>query len=365
MNLTAALDFEIKESTQRQSQEYREKVLVNPGFGLHFTDHMAVIDWSVSRGWHDARIQPYGPLQVDPASSVLHYAQEIFEGLKAYRHQDNSIWLFRPEINAVRMQRSAQRLALPVLPEGEFLESIRQLVMIDQMWVPSAPETSLYIRPFMIANERFLGVRAAQHASYYVIASPAGAYFPKGVAPVNIWISENHTRAGRGGTGAAKCGGNYSASLLPQQEAYQQGCSQVLFLDAQEGKYLEELGGMNLFLVRKDGALLTPSLTGSILEGVTRDSIIRLAKDRGHEIQERKITLDECLDGFASGDIVEAFACGTAAVITPISMMKGKGFAVGKEDGPAGELTMSIRQELTDIQYGRRPDPHQWLVRVV
>lgn len=364
MNSTAALAFDITESNHRQSDEHRQKYLANPGFGLYFTDHMVVIDWSVNQGWHNARVEPYGPLQVDPASSVLHYAQEIFEGLKAYRHQDDSIWLFRPQENARRMQRSAVRLALPELPEADFMESIRQLLKVDHMWVPSAGETSLYIRPFMIANERFLGVRAAQHAAYYVIASPAGAYFPKGVAPVGIWVSESHTRAGRGGTGAAKCGGNYSASLLPQQEAYKNGCSQVLFLDAQESKYLEELGGMNLFLVHKDGTLLTPSLTGSILEGVTRDSIITLARDRGHQVIERKITLQETLEGFSSGEICEAFACGTAAVITPISMMKGNGFSVGQEDAPAGELTMSLRQELTDIQYGRRADPHQWMVRV-
>lgn len=364
MNSSAALAFEITESNQRQSEQDRQKILANPGFGLHFTDHMVVIDWSVNKGWYGARVQPYGPLQVDPASSVLHYAQEIFEGLKAYRHQDGSVWLFRPQDNAKRMQKSAVRLALPELPETDFLQSIRELIKVDHMWVPGAAETSLYIRPFMIANERFLGVRAAQHAAYYVIASPAGAYFPKGVAPVNIWVSQAHTRAGRGGTGAAKCGGNYSASLLPQQEASRNGCSQVLFLDAQEGKYLEELGGMNLFLVRKDGSLLTPSLTGSILEGVTRDSIITLAKDRGRVVEERKITLAETIDGLNSGDIVEAFACGTAAVITPISMIKGDGFSAGREDAPAGELTMSIRKELTDIQYGRLPDPHNWMVKV-
>jgi len=364
MNSNAALAYTVTESTHRESDQTREKFLANPGFGQYFTDHMVVIDWSVEEGWHNARVQPYGPLLLDPASSVLHYAQEIFEGLKAYRHADGSIWLFRPEQNAKRMQRSAHRLALPQLPVEYFLESIRQLLKVDHMWVPSAPETSLYIRPFMIANEHFLGVRPAQRAQYLVIASPAGAYFQKGVAPVSIWIAESHTRAARGGTGAAKCGGNYSASLLPQQEAYEHGCSQVLFLDAQEGKYLEELGGMNLFLVCRDGTLLTPSLTGSILEGVTRDSLITLAKDRGHKVVERRITLEETLQGLSNGDIVEAFACGTAAVITPICAIKGHGFTVGSDDAPAGELTMSLRKELTDIQYGRRPDPHNWMVKV-
>jgi branched-chain amino acid aminotransferase len=364
MHSTSAPAFTVTNSTQRTSQVERDKVLANPGFGLYFTDHMVVIDWSVEQGWHDARVQPYGPLTLDPASSVLHYAQEIFEGLKAYRHADGSVWGFRPTSNAARMQRSAKRLALPELPEAEFLESIKQLVMVDHDWVPSASETSLYLRPFTIANERFLGVRAAQRAAYYVIASPAGAYFPKGVAPVSIWVSEQYTRAARGGTGAAKCGGNYSASLMPQQEASQNGCSQVLFLDAEEGKYLEELGGMNVFLVRKDGSLLTPSLTGSILEGVTRDSIITLARARGHVVQERKITLDEWREGFASGEITEAFACGTAAVVTPICCLKGKKFRVGDEEAPAGALTLSLRKELTDIQYGRAPDVHGWLHRL-
>ncbi|MFW8566567.1 branched-chain amino acid aminotransferase [Orrella sp. 11846] len=365
MNSAAPLVFDITESTHRQNDDLRQKILANPGFGVNFTDHMVAIDWTAQQGWHDARVQPYGPLQIDPASSVLHYAQEIFEGLKAYRHADGSIWIFRPLENGLRMQRSAERLALPPLPEDLFLESIKALIRVDDMWVPSAPETSLYLRPFMIANERFLGVRAAQRAAYYVIASPAGAYFPQGVAPVNIWVSQEHSRAARGGTGAAKCGGNYSASLLPQQEASRHDCSQVLFLDSQEGKYLEELGGMNLFLVKRDGTLLTPSLTGSILEGVTRDSIITLAKDRGHEVVERKISLDEMLEGLRSGDISEAFACGTAAVITPIRMIKGESFTVGEPNAPAGELTMSLRQELTDIQYGRRADPHHWMMKVL
>jgi branched-chain amino acid aminotransferase len=302
---------------------------------------------------------------LDPASSVLHYAQEIFEGLKAYRHPDGSIWTFRPEQNAARMQRSATRLALPPLPTDLFLESIKQLVAADAAWVPGSGEMSLYLRPFMIANESFLGVRSAHRAAYYVIASPAGPYFAKGVAPVMIWLAEDHARAAYGGTGAAKCGGNYAASLLPQQEAYENGCPQVLFLDSQEGKYIEELGGMNVFLVRKDGTLVTPELTGSILEGVTRMSIIQLARDRGHQVQERKITIDEWREGIASGEITEAFACGTAAVVTPIAALKGRGFIAGDEHAPAGKLTMSLRQELTDIQSGRQPDRHGWMQRLV
>ena len=326
---------------------------------------MVSIDWTLEKGWHDAALKPYGPLMLDPASSVLHYAQEIFEGLKAYRHPDGSIWTFRPEQNAARMQRSATRLALPPLPTDLFLESIKQLVAADAAWVPGSGEMSLYLRPFMIANESFLGVRSAHRAAYYVIASPAGPYFAKGVAPVMIWLAEDHSRAAYGGTGAAKCGGNYAASLLPQQEAYENGCPQVLFLDSQEGKYIEELGGMNVFLVLKDGTLVTPELTGSILEGVTRMSIIQLARDRGHQVQERKITIDEWREGVISGDITEAFACGTAAVVTPIAALKGRGFIAGDENAPAGKLTMSLRQELTDIQSGRLPDRHGWMQRLV
>ena len=365
MTAQSTLAFRSLKSTHPTPQAEREAIVANPGFGKYFTDHMVSIDWTLEQGWHDAALKPYGPKMHDPASSVLHYAQEIFEGLKAYRHPDGSIWTFRPEQNAARMQRSATRLALPPLPTDLFLESIKQLVAADAAWVPGSGEMSLYIRPFMIANESFLGVRSAHRAAYYVIASPAGPYFAKGVAPVMIWLAEDHARAAYGGTGAAKCGGNYAASLLPQQEAYENGCPQVLFLDSQEGKYVEELGGMNVFLVLKDGTLVTPELTGSILEGVTRMSIIQLARDRGHQVQERKITIDEWRDGIASGEVAEAFACGTAAVVTPIAALKGRGFIAGDEHAAAGKLTMSLRQELTDIQSGRLPDRHGWLQRLV
>nr|WP_244672717.1 branched-chain amino acid aminotransferase [Xanthomonas sp. D-93] len=351
-------------STAARSAEARAQILAAPGFGNYFTDHMVAIEWSREQGWHDAEVRAYGPLALDPAASVLHYGQEIFEGIKAYRHADGSIWTFRPEANGKRLQRSAQRLALPELPVELFVESLRQLIAVDAEWVPSAPETSLYFRPFMIANEAFLGVRAAQKAGYYVIASPAGAYFAKGVAPVAIWLSTDYARAAKGGTGAAKCGGNYAASLLPQQQAQAQGCSQVLFLDPVEGKYIEELGGMNVFLVMRDGSLVTPALSGSILEGITRDSILQLARDRGMQVVERQVSIDEWRDGVASGEIAEVFACGTAAVVTPIGQLKGKDFAVGDLTAPAGPVTLSLRQELTDIQYGRVADRHGWLVRL-
>lgn len=341
----------------------RDAILANPGFGQHFTDHMVDICWSEHGGWHRPRVQAYGPISLDPAAAVLHYAQEIFEGLKAYRHADGSIWSFRPDANGRRLQRSAKRLALPELPIEYFVESLKQLIAIDGAWVPSAPETSLYLRPFMFAKEAFLGVRPAKKVAYYVIASPAGAYFSGGVAPVSIWLSTDYSRAGKGGTGAAKTGGNYASSLLPQAEAYEQGCAQVLFLDSQEAKYIEELGGMNVVLVKKDGTLVTPE-SDSILEGITRDSILQLAEDRGHTVERRRVTIDEWRDGVENGDIVEVFACGTAAVITPIAQLKGADFTVGDADAPAGELTMSLRQELTDIQYGRLPDRHGWMTRL-
>jgi len=359
------LTFSLTPSTAARAEAAREDILADPGFGKHFTDHMVIIDWTIDRGWHEARVVPYGPLSVDPAASVLHYGQEVFEGLKAYRHADGSLWTFRPEANALRLQRSARRLALPELSVPDFIESLKQLISVDGSWVPSAPETSLYLRPFMIASESFLGVRAAHKVDYMLIASPAGAYFAQGVAPVKIWLTTEYSRAGRGGTGAAKCGGNYASSLLAQVEAYENGCAQVLFLDSSTGANIEELGGMNIFFVHKDGKLVTPALTGSILEGITRESIITLAKDRGLTVEERAVTIDEWREGIASGQITEVFACGTAAVITPIAQLLGaNGLAIGDADAPAGELTMSLRKELTDIQDGRTPDRHGWLTRL-
>jgi branched-chain amino acid aminotransferase len=361
---TYPLRFSLTPSTSARAEAERDAILADPGFGKHFTDHMVTIDWTIEEGWHDARVTPYGPLQLDPASSVLHYAQEIFEGLKAYRHADGSIWSFRPEKNARRMQRSARRIALPELSVEDFISSIKQLVAVDRDWVPSGGETSLYLRPFMIANEVFLGVRAANRVSYFVIASPAGAYFAEGVAPVKIWLSTEYARAGRGGTGSAKFGGNYAASLLPQMEAYDHGCAQVLFLDAETGTNVDELGGMNVMFVHGTDKLVTPRLTGTILDGVTRDSVLQLARDRGMTVEERDVSLDEWRDGVASCEITEVFACGTAAVITPISQLRGKDLEIGNADAPAGEITMALRKELTDIQYGRIPDRHNWLTRL-
>jgi len=263
-------------STQPATDKQLAEVLANPGFGNHFTDHMLTVEWTPEQGWHNGRIEAYAPLSLDPSAAVLHYAQEIFEGMKAYRHADGSIWSFRPEANAARMARSSERLALPVLEIEDFVQTVFDLVKVDQRWVPEASESdekSLYLRPFMFASESFLGVRPAQHVTYMVIASPAGSYFKGGVKPVRIWLTEDYTRAGRGGMGAAKTGGNYASSLVAQAEASANGCDQVVFLDAQEGKYVEELGGMNLYFVHADGRIVTPE-TGTILDGITRASII-------------------------------------------------------------------------------------------
>ncbi|MBX3088052.1 MAG: branched-chain amino acid aminotransferase [Cryobacterium sp.] len=357
------LEWSVTRNPAPRSAKERAEILGNPGFGKFFTDHMVGLTWSISGGWQQPRVQPYGPISLEPSAAVLHYGQEIFEGMKAYRHEDGSIWTFRPEANAGRMQRSARRLALPELPLEYFVDSLRQLIAVDRDWVPSAPETSLYLRPYMFATESFLGVRPAEKVAYYVIGSPAGAYFHGGVAPVSIWLSTNFARAGKGGTGAAKTGGNYASSLVAQAEATENGCAQVMFLDSAEGKYLEELGGMNIVLVYHDGTVVTPK-SDSILEGITRDSVLDLARDRGHKVEVRQVTIDEWREGAASGDIVEVFACGTAAVITPIAQLKAAEFTIGKADAPAGELTMALRKELTDIQYGRAEDRHGWLTRL-
>ncbi|GAA4178754.1 branched-chain amino acid aminotransferase [Gryllotalpicola koreensis] len=355
------LQFAVTPNPTPKSDAERAEILAAPGFGQFFTDHMVQIHWSERGGWHRAAVEPYAKISLDPAAAVLHYAQEIFEGLKAYRHADGSIWSFRPDQNGLRLQRSARRLALPELPLEVFLDSLKNLVRQDAAWVPEGGETSLYLRPFMFASEAFLGVRAARKVYYFVIASPAGAYFKGGVQPVSIWLSTDYARAGHGGTGAAKTGGNYAASLLPQREAYAQGCDQVLFL--QDGN-LEELGGMNLVLVKKDGTLVTPA-SDSILEGITRDSLLQLAKDRGLTVEQRPVAIAEWRDGVASGDIVEAFACGTAAVVNPIAQLKAKDFTIELPVLPEGEsLAMSLRKELTDIQYGRVEDRHGWLYRL-
>ncbi|TNU76546.1 branched-chain amino acid aminotransferase [Miniimonas arenae] len=359
-----ATSFEVRPSSHPRTVTERGEILAALSFGTAFTDHMARATWTADGGWSDRRVEAYGPLQLDPAAAVLHYAQEVFEGLKAYAHPDGSVWSFRPEANAARFARSAERLALPVLPEADFLEAIRTLVHTDVEWVPTTPGSSLYLRPFMFASEAFLGVRSARVVDFLVIASPVGPYFAKGVKPVSIWVTEDYSRAHPGGTGDAKCGGNYAASLLPQQRAAERGFDQILFTDS-TGENLEELGGMNVFVVSKDGTASTPRLTGSILEGVTRSSILTLLDERGLQTQERDIPLAEVVEGIRSGDVVEMFACGTAAVVTPIGRLAGRDFDLTLGDGEAGPTTLDVLNTLTDIQYGRREDSHGWLTRLV
>jgi branched-chain amino acid aminotransferase len=332
---------------------------------MYFTDHMAVATWTAADGWHDSAIVPYGPFTLDPATAVLHYAQQVFEGLKAYRHDDGSIWTFRADQNAARILRSARRLALPPLQAEDFLCSIEELVAADIAWVPTAPEQSLYLRPFMFATEAFLGVRPAKRVTYCCIASPAGAYFTSGVKPIDIWIATAYSRAAPGGTGAAKCAGNYAASLLPQQQAIEHGCDQVMFADAAEHRWLEELGGMNVYLITTDNELITPELTGSILEGVTRDSILTLASEFGLTPVERRVEIAELLDGIGSGKVTELFACGTAAVATPIGTLHDEAGSYQVGSGESGETTLALRQRLLDIQYGRAEDKYGWLRRIL
>ncbi|THV38559.1 branched-chain amino acid aminotransferase [Glycomyces buryatensis] len=342
----------------------RERLVAAPSFGTLFTDHMFTMSYTEGQGWHDASIQPYGPITMSPAAAVLHYAQEIFEGLKAYRYPDGGIGLFRPEANARRLNLSAERMAMPKLPEPWFIESIRELLAVDGGWVPGEDETSLYLRPFMFASEQFLGVRPAKEYRYLVIASPAGAYFKHGPKPLTLWVSDEYNRAGPGGTGAAKCGGNYAASLLPQSEAMENGCDQVVFLDAVNYEYVDELGGMNLFFAyENDQVLYTPKL-GTILPGITRDAIFTLATEAGWEVRETDYSMTRWREDAESGALTEAFACGTAAVITPVGTVKGRSGEFQVNGGEAGKFTMQLRQTILDIQHGRAEDTHNWTMRI-
>ena len=358
-----ALEFVLEPNPAPASDERVAEVLAAPGFGRVFTDHLAIARWTPDRGWHDAKVQPYGPLSMDPATHVFHYSQTIFEGFKAYRQPDGSIATFRPSANGERFMRSAARMALPTLPVEDFVAASDLLVRTDERWVPSEPGMSLYLRPLMMATEVGLGVRPANDVTFLVIASPAASYFAGGAKPVSIWVSEEYTRAAPGGTGAAKTGGNYAASLVAQQQAIDNGCEQVLFLDAVERRWLEEFGGMNAWLVLDDGSLVTPELTGSILEGVTRDTIITLLRDDlGRDVEERRIDIDEVRKGIDSGRVVEVFACGTAAIVTSIGRLAWTGGEVSLPG--ATTVADEVRSNLVALQEGRAPDRHGWLHRV-
>lgn len=350
------------------SAERRAEILADPGFGKYYTDNMVRATWTEEKGWHDAELVAYQPLTFDPATNFLHYGQAIFEGMKAYRHADDSIWLYRPLKNSARFNNSARRLAMAEVPEELFIGAIAALVSADRDWVPSGGETSLYLRPFMLGTEIGLGVRPSNTYQFLLIASPAGAYFAKGIKPVTVWLSDDYVRAAPGGTGDTKCAGNYAASLVAQAEAMQHGCDQVVWLDAAEHRWIEEMGGMNLYFVYGSGdqaRIMTPSLTGALLPGVTRDSLLTVAQDLGIRADEGRISVEEWQAGCASGEITEVFACGTAAVVTPVGHVKSRigNWTVG--DGNAGEVTMRLRKALLDIQTGQMPDRHAWLHKIV
>lgn len=342
------------------------EILAAPGFGKYFTDHMVLIDWDGERGWHDERVVPYGPFTMDPATMLLHYGQEVFEGLKAYAQPDGSVAAFRPDANAARFARSARRMALPELPESLFLDSLQELVTVDRAWVPSAPETSLYLRPFMFASEVALGVHPSTKATYCLIASPAGSYFAHGTTGVTVWLSTDYVRAAPGGTGEVKTAGNYAASLLAQAEATARGCDQVVWLDAVERRWVEEMGTNNLCFVygsEESGhvEIVTPELNGSLLPGITRDSLLAVARDLGYTATERRISTDEWGKAVESGEMTEVFGCGTAAVVTPVAAVHGADgdFTIG--DGQPGPVTLKLRAALTGIQHGTAPDTHGWM----
>ncbi|WP_342629239.1 branched-chain amino acid aminotransferase [Nguyenibacter vanlangensis] len=340
----------------------RAELLADPGFGRVFTDHMAVVRYKEGQGWHNPTIEARAPISLDPAAAVLHYAQEIFEGMKAYRAADGAVVMFRPDANARRFRESAERMAMAPVPDALFLQAVRELVRTDRDWIPEGENASLYLRPFMIASEAFLGVKPSSEYLFIVIASPVGAYFSAGA--VTVWVSEDYTRAAPGGTGAAKCGGNYAASLLAQREAKAHGCDQVLFLDAAEHRWIEEMGGMNIFFVMDDSTLVTPPL-GTILPGITRDTILTLARDRGLTVREDAYSIDQCYQDAAAGRLKEVFACGTAAVVTPIGRLRGRRgeIVIGSGNG-ADPVTETLRTALIGIQRGKAPDPHGWVQRV-
>jgi branched-chain amino acid aminotransferase len=360
--------IELKPSSHPLPAAERSAILANPGFGRHFTDHMVTIRWTEGRGWHDAQLVPYAPLSIDPANMTLHYAQSIFEGLKAYRQPDGSVATFRPQANAERFRDSARRLAMPQLPAELFLAACDALVTQDSAWVPGEGEQSLYLRPFMFASEVGLGVKPANEYLFMVIASPAGPYFAGGVRPVSVWLSEEYVRAAPGGTGAAKCAGNYAASLIAQAQAKEQGCEQVVYLDAVERRWVEEMGGMNMYFVYRnaDGTrrIVTPELSGSLLPGITRRSLLQIAADLGYEVAEGRISIEEWRAATDDGSLAEIFACGTAAVITPVGAVKSAGGNWTVGDGEPGEVTMRLRKALLDIQTGVAEDTHGWMHRL-
>ncbi len=332
-------------------------------FGTIFTDHMFIMNYETGKGWHDPRIVPYQPVVLEPSAMVFHYGQEMFEGLKAYRADDGRILLFRPDMNAKRTNHTNERLCIPKIPEEDFVQAVKELVKIDAAWIPNRKETSLYIRPFIIATDPFLGVRPSDTYLFMIILSPVGAYYPEGLNPVKIWIEDDYVRAVRGGIGEAKTGGNYVASMAAQLKAHEEGYSQVLWLDGVERKYIEEVGAMNIFFKIR-GTVLTPMLNGSILPGITRNSVIALCKEWGLPVEERRISVEELYEASKNGDMEEVFGTGTAAVISPVGHLRFQDHVIQIQDGGIGELSQKLYDTVTGIQLGRIPDIRGWITEV-
>ena len=333
-------------------------------FGKSMTDHMFIVDYDAGQGWHDPRIVPYAPLQIDPAAKVLHYAEEIFEGLKAYRTDDGSIQLFRPMDNIRRMNDSAERISLPQIPEELALAGITELVKLERDWVPHEKDTSLYIRPFMIGLDAALGVHSSHHCQYIVIVCPVGAYYPEGLNPVKIYVEDEDVRAVKGGTGMAKTGGNYAASILAGMNAKHIGYAQVLWLDGVHQRYIEEVGAMNMMFVYEDRRIVTPVLNGSILPGITRDSVLKLGKHLGYETEEARMDIHDVIADIKAGRVTEAFGTGTAAVVSPVNKIRFQGEEIGIGDGGIGHITQQLYDVLTGIQFGKTEDPMGWVVHL-
>ncbi|MBQ5565416.1 MAG: branched-chain amino acid aminotransferase [Clostridia bacterium] len=354
------LDIKITKTTEPKQKPVPGQPL---GFGKIFTDHMFIMNYTEGQGWHDPRIEPFHNISLSPAAMVYHYGQEMFEGLKAYKGDDGDVFLFRPDMNAKRTNVTNQRLCIPSIPEEDFIQAVKAVVDIDRDWIPTDPGTSLYIRPFIIATDEFLGVAPSKTYLFMVILAPSGAYYESGLAPVGIWIEDEYVRAVRGGMGFAKTGGNYAASLIGQVKAHDEDYSQVLWLDGVERKYIEEVGSMNIFF-KIDGKVVTPVLNGSILPGITRNSTIQLCKSWGYDVEERKISVDELIEAQKTGKLEEVFGTGTAAVISPVGKLRYVDDVMLINNGEIGELSQRLYDTMTGIQYGKIEDTFGWRVKV-
>ena len=354
------LDIKIERTTQPNEKPAAGQKL---GFGKIFTDHMFMMNYTEGKGWHDPRIVPFQRISLSPAAMVYHYGQEMFEGLKAYKNPNGNVYLFRPDMNAKRTNASNDRLVIPRLPEEDFVQAVSAVVDVDRDWIPTEPGTSLYIRPFIIATDEFLGVAPSKTYLFMIILSPSGAYYESGLAPVGIWIEDEYVRAVRGGIGYAKTGGNYAASLIAQKKAHDAGYSQVLWLDGVDRKYIEEVGAMNIFF-KIDGKIVTPALNGSILPGITRNSVIELCKKWGYTVEERKISVDELIEAQKNGKLEEVFGTGTAAVISPVGKLRYMDDVMTIGDGQTGPVSLKLYETITGIQLGNLPDEMGWRVKV-